>query len=82
MYGGLSIGGCYLWDFTVFDISFVYLYLFMFSAGLEVLDAVPQPDIVLVCCGGGGLVSGVAAAIKLTGHTDTRVIAVEPEGGH
>ena len=36
-------------------------------------------DIVAVCCGGGGLVSGVAAALKLSGCA-ARVVAVEPEG--
>lgn len=34
-----------------------------------------------MCCGGGGLVSGCAAAVKLRGkNPDCRVIAVEPEG--
>ena len=35
----------------------------------------------IVCCGGGGLVSGVAASIKLKGSKATRIFAVEPEGG-
>lgn len=51
------------------------------SCGLEILEDVPDVDVVLVCCGGGGLVSGIAAAIKLSGKTDCRVIAVEPEAG-
>jgi threonine dehydratase len=38
------------------------------------------PDIVLVCCGGGGLVSGIASAIKLSGLTDCKIYAVEPIG--
>ena len=36
---------------------------------------------VVVCCGGGGLLSGVAAGIKLKGADSTRIIGVEPEGG-
>ena len=37
---------------------------------------------VIVCCGGGGLLSGVAAAIKLKGdNMSTRIFGVEPEGG-
>ena len=36
---------------------------------------------VIVCCGGGGLLSGVAAGIKLKGADSTRIIGVEPEGG-
>ena len=39
-----------------------------------------QPDVVLVCCGGGGLVSGVAAAFHLAATKPVRVYAVEPEG--
>ena len=34
------------------------------SVGREILEDVPDVDVVLVCCGGGGLVAGVAAAIK------------------
>ncbi len=51
------------------------------SIGFEILEDVGAPDIVLVCCGGGGVVSGTAAAIKLSGHNDCRIYAVEPEGG-
>ena len=36
---------------------------------------------VIVCCGGGGLLSGVAAAIKLLGDKTTRIFGVEPDGG-
>jgi threonine dehydratase len=48
------------------------------TVGLEVLEDVPDPDVVLVPVGGGGLVSGIATAVK--GHNAaTRVVAVEPE---
>ena len=52
----------------------------MCSAGLEIIEDAPDVDVVLVCCGGGGLVSGVAAAVKLSGRSDCRVYAVEPTG--
>ncbi|KAK3768908.1 hypothetical protein RRG08_060346 [Elysia crispata] len=50
------------------------------SSALELLEDVPDPDVVLVCCGGGGLVSGVAATLSLMGRRNCRVYAVEPEG--
>ncbi|XP_056132663.1 phenylserine dehydratase [Lampris incognitus] len=50
------------------------------SVGMEVLEVVPEPDVVVVGCGGGGLLAGVAAAIKLSGCSRTRIYGVEPEG--
>jgi len=48
------------------------------TVGLEILEDLPATDVVLVQVGGGGLVSGVATAVK--GVTpNARVIAVEPE---
>ena len=35
----------------------------------------------MVCCGGGGLLAGVGAAVKLSG-SKARVIGVEPEGAN
>lgn len=49
------------------------------TLGLEILDDVPDAGLVLVPAGGGGLLSGVAAAIK-SKRPNTRVIGVEPEG--
>jgi len=49
------------------------------TLALEVLEAGIVPDVVLVPVGGGGLVSGVATAVKAR-RPDARVIAVEPEG--
>jgi len=49
------------------------------TAGLEVLDQVPGVRTVVVPVGGGGLISGVAAAIKLS-DPSIRVVGVEPEG--
>jgi threonine dehydratase len=47
------------------------------TVGVELLADAPQPDLVLVPLGGGGLISGVAAAIK-AGSPTTRVVGVEP----
>jgi threonine dehydratase len=48
------------------------------SCGLEIVADRPAVDLVLAPVGGGGLLSGVAAAVKLTRPT-ARVIGVEPE---
>jgi threonine dehydratase len=48
------------------------------SCGLEIAEDLPDVDLVLAPVGGGGLLSGVAAAVKLT-SPKTRVIGVEPE---
>lgn len=48
------------------------------SCGLEIVADRPDVDLVLVPVGGGGLLSGVAAAVKLT-RPEARVIGVEPE---
>ena len=48
------------------------------TIGLEILEDLPQVEAVFVPVGGGGLISGVAAAIKLT-RPETQVIGVEPE---
>ena len=47
------------------------------TLGLEILDQIASPDAVLVPVSGGGLLAGVATAIKATNPT-TRIIAVEP----
>ncbi|HEV2398975.1 MAG TPA: threonine/serine dehydratase [Candidatus Sulfotelmatobacter sp.] len=48
------------------------------TIGLEILDEFPNVETVLTPVGGGGLISGVAAAIKLT-NPKVKVIGVEPE---
>jgi len=48
------------------------------SVGLELLEDLPEVDVVVVGVGGGGLISGVAGAIKET-RPSTRVYGVEPE---
>ncbi len=49
------------------------------TCGLEVLEQCPDVRTVLVCCGGGGLVAGVAVAVKAL-RPDVRVVAVQAEG--
>ncbi len=48
------------------------------TIGLEILEDLPDVECVLSPVGGGGLISGVAAAIKLT-NPRIKVIGVEPE---
>jgi threonine dehydratase len=48
------------------------------TVGLEILDDLRAVETVLVPVGGGGLISGVSAAIKLS-NRKIRVIGVEPE---
>ena len=49
------------------------------TMGLEILEQVPDVGTVVVPAGGGGMASGVAAAIKLS-KPSVRVVAVEPVG--
>lgn len=49
------------------------------TLGLEILQQVPDAAAVVVPIGGGGLISGIAAAIKAV-RPDVRVIGVEPAG--
>jgi threonine dehydratase len=48
------------------------------TVGLEILEDLPEVETVLVPVGGGGLISGVSAAIKLT-NPAIKMIGVEPE---
>ncbi|MGA9472660.1 MAG: threonine/serine dehydratase [Terriglobales bacterium] len=48
------------------------------TVGLEILEDMPGVENVLAPVGGGGLISGISAAIKLTNPT-IKVIGVEPE---
>jgi threonine dehydratase len=48
------------------------------TVGLEMMEDAPDTEVVLVQVGGGGLISGVATAVKGI-NPDVRVIAVEPE---
>lgn len=48
------------------------------TCGLEIIEDLPDVDLVLAPVSGGGLLSGTAAAIKLS-HPGVRTIGVEPE---
>ena len=48
------------------------------TIGLEIVEDLTDVDNVLVCVGGGGLLAGIAVAIK-TLKPKTRVIGIEPE---
>nr|WP_214403269.1 threonine ammonia-lyase [Pseudonocardia lacus] len=49
------------------------------TVGLEVLEQVPDVATVLVCTGGGGLLGGIAAAVKAV-RPDVRVVGVQAAG--
>jgi len=49
------------------------------TVGLEMLEDVPDMEAVVVPVGGGGLIAGIAIAIKEQ-RPDVRVVGVEPEG--
>jgi threonine dehydratase len=48
------------------------------TVGLEILKDCPDVDLVLVPTGGGGLISGISAALKLSG-SNAKIVGVEPE---
>jgi len=48
------------------------------TVGLEIVEDLPDVDVVLVQVGGGGLVSGIATAVKAL-RPDARLVAIEPE---
>jgi threonine dehydratase len=49
------------------------------TIGIEILEDVPDVDVVIVGIGGGGLISGIAMALKEQ-KPELKVIGVEPEG--
>ena len=49
------------------------------TLGAEIIEDVPDVDVVLVSIGGGGLISGVAAAVKQL-KPDVKVYGIEPDG--
>ena len=48
------------------------------TAGLEIFEDCADVELVLVPVGGGGLISGISAALKLSG-SKAKVVGVEPE---
>ena len=49
------------------------------TIGLEILRDLPDADVILVPVGGGGLISGIAVAVKAL-NPKVKIIGVEPEG--
>jgi len=49
------------------------------TLGLDVLDDMPDVDVILVAIGGGGLISGLSTAVKAR-RPATRIIGIEPAG--
>ncbi|CAN5250238.1 threonine ammonia-lyase [soil metagenome] len=49
------------------------------TVGLEIVEQVPDVDVIVCPVGGGGLISGVAVAAKAL-RPSVRVVGVEPEG--
>jgi threonine dehydratase len=49
------------------------------TLGLELLEDVPEMDFVLIAIGGGGLIAGMATAIKAN-KPDVQIVGVEPVG--
>jgi threonine dehydratase len=46
------------------------------TIGLEILDDLPEPDLVLVPVGGGGLIAGIAVALRAR-HPAVRIVGVQ-----
>ena len=49
------------------------------TIALEILEKLPETDIIIVPIGGGGLISGIACAAKIM-KPGIKIIGVEPEG--
>jgi threonine dehydratase len=49
------------------------------SCGLEILEDLPEVDVLVIAVGGGGLLGGVAVAVRES-RPRTRIFAVEPLG--
>jgi threonine dehydratase len=49
------------------------------TIGLEILDDLPDVELVIVAVGGGGLITGIALALR-SARPGVRIVGVEPEG--
>ncbi len=49
------------------------------TIGLEILDDLPDVELVIVAVGGGGLITGIALALR-SSLAGVRIVGVEPEG--
>ncbi len=51
------------------------------TVGMEIIDALPDVDLILVPVGGGGLLAGISVAAAIR-KPETKVIGVEPEAAN
>ena len=49
------------------------------TIGLEILDDLPDVEVVIVAVGGGGLITGIALAVR-SSRPAVQIVGVEPEG--
>ena len=49
------------------------------TVGLEILEDLPDVNAIVAPLGGGGLLAGIAAAVRGSGRDDVRIFAAEPE---
>ncbi|WP_332686589.1 threonine ammonia-lyase [Bosea sp. (in: a-proteobacteria)] len=49
------------------------------TLGLDILDEMPEVDVILVAIGGGGLITGLSTAVKAL-RPQTRIVGIEPYG--
>ena len=49
------------------------------TIGLEILDDLPDAELVVVAVGGGGLITGIALALR-SARPNIRIVGVEPDG--
>ena len=50
------------------------------TIGLEILDDLPEVELVVVAVGGGGLIAGIALALRSSRREAVEIVGVEPEG--
>lgn len=48
------------------------------SCGIEIMEQIPDVEVIIVSCGGGGLIGGVALAAKQR-NPKVKIISIEPE---
>ncbi|WP_341201928.1 threonine/serine dehydratase [Planomicrobium okeanokoites] len=51
------------------------------TVGLEIMEQIPDVDVIVVPVGGGGLISGILTAVKES-KPEVEIIGVEPESGN
>ena len=52
----------------------------VFRCGMEIYEDLPDTDVIIACCGGGGFLAGVSSAAKVY-NPQCKVYGVEPMTG-